>query len=294
MALTEGLPSHRAGLAGNPGPTGLGWIMASVSHEDLLRLNIRLERERNHLDPVLIKHYESCCLRTGSAVSTALSMEVRFTEADKTLSDKPGVGRGNPSKGLLEKDLVRVMNVGALDEWHCCGALHGRSDIELAERLSYRHPAVSLSGSLGGYRGLFWLGRAADLETRLREAEAERNHLRATGQAGSRPAPAEVARDLLGLIHVGKDALLVYLHFPRFFFRLAFVPTFVDGGASEVFCVWADAHECGFTWRLDINRRGVPEVVHPNGEPLDRDVRVRYLGRVPNTKVVQREALIGR
>lgn len=95
--------------------------------------------------------------------------------------------------------------------------------------------------------------------------------------------PADVACEILGLDWESNIAA-VALEFPAHFFESVHVPTVIDGGVNPLFCVWSVIDdEVGYTWRLDTQSKGLPEVVFQHVY-LNSQATITDLGRTQNNR----------
>jgi hypothetical protein len=222
-----------------------------------LALNIRIDRNKG-LDGDLLRHY----VRALAADPPPATLQDWIGTADRAwgggIAANDALCRGTRSLGPTFLRLVRIIGLDALVENHIRGRINTHARARLRADLSTVKHKVrrKLCNRMRSRTRIhFWLSTADDTRDSLDLSHMTR---------------ADAANHLLGLLRP-KGSDLLMLVFPPDYFREAWIPTIIDGGASEAFCAWPDERPgVGFTWRTDQQTGGVPEVV---GKDADLDPR---------------------
>ena len=237
--------------------------MARSLRERALWLNRAIDMRKGTL-PVAISRFYNRHLR-----DTTRTVETRVQDADDHWeANKVGDALccGGPHVDPTRWRLARVMKLSAFVIYNTNKPI-GEYSVQQYRAWLQLHPSEARAcqrGSLKGTRNHFWLTKADDLERELAQIQPSDS--------------ADVARAVLGL-RVGRGVDLVCLMFSPPYFRQLWIPTFVDGGANELFCTWLDEAEgLGYTWCLATDHRGLPELVGQD-EDLTERAEVVYLGR---------------
>lgn len=236
--------------------------MSANLRERCLWLNRAIDLRKRNLPPAISEMY-SRHLRDKTR-----PVEARIKDADaewQTSNKDTALCRGSFYDEPLAWSLAHVMKLSAFVIYHTSKPINEDMEQTYLNWIENNpeEPRACQRGILRGKRNHCWLTRSQWLHLEFAQLPQEEW--------------AEFARGELAL-RVSRGVPLVCILFPSRYFKLLAVPSFIDGGANELFCTWYDESEkVGFTWSLTTDSRGLPELVTKDTE-LTSEAQVVYLG----------------